>query len=81
MADKSDAATDFDAVSAMGKRMGLKGSALRDYTHKHMTKLGHRAQIQYVDAADDDDDDSSGFFSRGRSRRRSRDDDDDDDEF
>lgn len=77
MADKPDAATDHESVTTMAERLGLKGEAKRDYIHKHMRKLGHRAVVNYVDADDDDDEDSSGFFGRKR-RRSSRDDDDDD---
>ena len=77
MADKSDAAADHESVAALADRMGLKGEARRTYIHKHMTKLGHKAVVNYVDNDDDDDDDETGFFGRRRRRNSSRDDDDD----
>lgn len=78
MADsKNDAASDHESISRMADRLKLKGRARTDYIHKHMTGLGHKAQVQYVDNDDDNDDDGGGFFGSRRSRR-SRDDDDDD---
>jgi hypothetical protein len=74
--DKTDAQSDYESVSRMADRMKLKGRARTDYIHKHMTTLGHRAVINYVEADDDDESDGGGFF--GSSKRRNRDDDDDD---
>lgn len=68
---KSNAQDDHDAVIAMADRLGLTGTARRNYVHKHMTGFGHRAVINYVEGGDDDDDDDGGFFSGGGNRRRS----------
>lgn len=84
MADDNDDL--YDQVSAMAKRLKLKGDERTQYIHEHMTRSGYRAIPNYVkdDSKDDDEGKGSPFFGSGsgnrssssRSRRR-RDDDDD----
>jgi hypothetical protein len=75
MADENDG--DFEAVSGMADRLGLKGRERNKYIDQHMTGLGYRMQPTYVPADDEDDDDGDDRFFGSR-RRRARDDDDDD---
>lgn len=61
---QEDTDNDFRSISGMADRLGLKGEERSRYTHKHMTKLGHKPQTRYVPGEDEksDSDSDDDFF-------------------
>jgi hypothetical protein len=82
-ASQDDVDADFDSVSALADRMGLKDEEKDRYVHKHMTGLGHKSVRSYAPNDSDDSDDDDDFLPRrsrnnnGRNKSRHNRDDDD----
>lgn len=82
--DTNDSDQDYESVSKMADRMGLKGRDREKYVHEHMTSLGYSSRRSYYTPEDEDDDgdnDRFGLRKRGRNSgqqsRRNRQDDSD----
>jgi hypothetical protein len=52
--EKSKAEKDLESVTAMGKRMQLKGKELQAYIHDHMTGFGYKPKTTYTEPDEDD---------------------------
>lgn len=72
--EKDEASIDFDAITAAGKRLKLKGRELERYIHDHMTGFGYKSKRTYFKAEDDESTEQP-FW------RRSKDRDDEDDDL
>jgi hypothetical protein len=75
-AKKDQVQDELDKLSAMAKRLGLKGKDITDYVHDHMTRLGYKSRRSYY--RDDKSSGTTGARSWWRGGGDSNNDDDND---
>jgi hypothetical protein len=74
MAEDETTSEDYEHVTSMADRLGLKDKERTQYIHEHMTGLGYEPRTSYHRSEDKKNSSGSNRFGMGSRRRASGDD-------
>jgi hypothetical protein len=63
------AADDHDILAQLAERLGLDEGETENFVTSSMRRLGHRANIAWVDVEESGDEGGGDFFSKKRAKR------------